>query len=486
MQYSKVLQSREKWKEKATKRGELNRRYRKDIKRSRNTIIELKETIGLLEQSSKKSLTPFPSTNLTNASNSQNIRSLCILMILQAVVSYRSVPRILKLFNTVSQIRFSWIPHFTSVINWSLRFGLGKLQQVKPIDQPWIAIVDHSIDIGTKKAFVVLRVLIDTLKKKGKAIQLSDCECVYVSISEAVNGNSVALEFEEIFQKAGQPTAILKDCDSTLQKGTRLYCAKHKIQIPIIEDIGHVVGSSLKAEFEENEEFKSFKDLINKGANKMRQTKIAYLKPPQLRTKGRFMSISKIGKWADKILAVMSVKGRAKKGSVLEKLRIALPGFVSQKAFIIHFSKTTKIVADIMELLKNNGLDKKTYETCIELVTFLPPNTKVQKRLQIWLEHHYSIQNQLTSFPLLVSSDIIESLFGKFKHVMERSSQADMNRTVLLIPALCGKHTNEEVERTFNMTQHRDIKEWEEKNISYTLRKQKQLFFKPISIQKAG
>jgi hypothetical protein len=39
---------------------------------------------------------------------------------------------------------------------------------------------------------------------------------------------------------------------------------------------------------------------------------------------------------------------------------------------------------------------------------------------------------------MIVSSDIIESLFGKFKYAIERSPQADMNRTILLIPALCG------------------------------------------------
>ncbi len=139
-----------------------------------------------------------------------------------------------------------------------------------------------------------------------------------------------------------------------------------------------------------------------------------------------------------------------------------------------------------MGLLKNKGLDKNTFEKCMELTGSLPSHSKVRQRLQIWLKHHYTIQNQLTSFPLLVSSDIIESLFGKFKHVMERSSQADMNRTALLIPALCGNVKNEQVTEIFNMTHHKDLKEWEKKNVSYTLRKKRQLFFKRQDIQKAG
>ncbi len=93
---------------------------------------------------------------------------LCVLLILQGVISYRSVSRILGLFVTQARHFMDWIPHFTSVINWTLRLGLGLLKQVEPIEPPWLAIIDHSIDIGTKKALVVLRVSIETLSKKIK------------------------------------------------------------------------------------------------------------------------------------------------------------------------------------------------------------------------------------------------------------------------------------------------------------------------------
>lgn len=137
---------------------------------------------------------------------------------IQAVVSYRSVPRILDLFDTKMPQTLGWKPHFTSVINWTLRLGLGLLKQVRPINTPWVAILDHSIDIGTKKALVVLRVSMEALSQKGSAIQLKDCECIGVKVSETVNGKTLSLELEAIFNQAGSPAAIIKDCDYTLQK----------------------------------------------------------------------------------------------------------------------------------------------------------------------------------------------------------------------------------------------------------------------------
>ena len=246
------------------------------------------------------------------------------------------------------------------------------LNQVKPIGQPWLAILDHSIDIGTKKAFVVLRVTLDALVKKGRALQLEDCECIGLKIAETVNGESIALELVEIFGQAGDPAAVIKDCDYTLAKGVRLYAEKQTISPPVIEDIGHVMATALKAQYKDSKSYKSFTELTNKGANRLRQTDLAYLIPPKLRTKGRFQSISKLGQWGAKILSALAVRGVAKKGSMLGRLRSALPGFSQLKPFILSFARTVEVTSSVMELLKNKGLNQTSYEQCLALSKSLP------------------------------------------------------------------------------------------------------------------
>ena len=84
----------------------------------------------------------------------------------------------------------------------------------------------------------------------------------------------------------------------------------------------------------------------------------------------------------------------------------------------------------------------------------------------------------------MVSSDIIESLFGKFKHVIERSSHADINRTALLIPALCGNIDEIVIKKAFEQASQKDLKDWEENNIPYTMRKKRQEFFNGSVSQK--
>lgn len=114
------------------------------------------------------------------------------------------------------------------------------------------------------------------------------------------------------------------------------------------------------------------------------------------------------------------------------------------------------------------------------------PNSKIKKQIQLWLQQHIKIQRQITSLPLLVSSDIIESLFGSFKHIIERSPQADMNRITLLIPAECGNLDEIKIAQTLNHTSHNDLKIWEQENIPYTMRKKRQAFFLNNGSQKPG
>jgi len=416
----------------------------------------------------------------------QEARTLCVLLVIQAVVSYRSIPRILDLLNTETVLGLGWVPHFTSVINWTLRLGLGLLKQVKPISTPWLAIIDHSIDIGTKKALVVLRVNVTALSQRGTAIQLEDCECIGLKVCERVNGESIERDLEVIFKQAGKPKAIIKDGDYTLQKGVRLWSEKQEAEVLIIADIGHSMATALKDQFEKTAAYKHFTTLLTQGANRLRQTELAFLIPPKLRSKGRFQSISTLGKWADKILVVFAVQGRAPKGSLLAKLRTALPGFLLLKPFIKRFASTTQVVAQVMGILKNKGLDQISYERCYQLSETIPKNSKVKKHLQEWLRQQLHIQKQLTDLPLLVSSDIIESLFGNFKHIIERSPQADMNRTTLLIPALCGRLDKSTITQALNQARHNDLEMWEKENIPYTVRKKRQAFFDNIGSQKAG
>jgi hypothetical protein len=411
------------------------------------------------------------------------VRLLCLSLFLNAKVTFRSIPRIFEQFNLGTPLTISWVPHFTSVINWVNRLGLGLLNQVKTIDDKWLAIIDHSIGIGTKKTLVVLRVRLDTLFKRGGAIRLEDCECIGLAVAEKVNGETTADDLNKIFESAGKPIAIIKDCDATLNKAYRLVAEKQEEPMYAIDDIGHVIASGLKADYDKRKSFKDFISIAAKGAKYIYQTTLACFVPPKLRTKGRFQSISHLGKWAKKILSLLNIEDIAETGSDLDGLREAFHGLKDAEPCIDSFINDCDLTTQIMHILKNKGLDFKTYEQCYDLSDKFPESSHIQERVQGWLDKHIAIQQEMTKLPALVSSDIIESLFGQFKYIISRGSCAEMNRSVLFIPAMCGNLDNEVITRLLDKTEQKDVIQWDRDNIGQTLNQKRRVFSNSEDIQ---
>ena len=397
---------------------------------------------------------------------------MTVMIAIHAHISFRAVPRVLSFFHSGDD----WIPHFTSVINWTLRFGLALLSQVTMTPEPWVAIMDHSIDIGVKKVLVVLRLPLNALSKRGSAVTLQDCECIGIHVSERSTGEDVAVALTDIFAVSGAPSAIIKDGGFDLKKGVDLWRKNQdKMQVKVIDDIGHVVANAIKSQYSDSRLFNVFLGLVNRCSRQLQQTQLAFLKPPKLRTKGRFQGISKFAEWAVKILELFD---DARNDMGLKKLRLSLLGLSQVKAFIGTFAKTVLQTSEIMKILKNEGLNQQTYRKCKQMTEDLPERSIARKAILAWLEKHLHIQCRLGigQMPLIVSSDIIESLFGKFKQILDRSSMMDMNRSVLIIPTLCKTHTEKAVIESLKQILHGDILKWDDANIPYTQNRKRRSF----------
>lgn len=415
--------------------------------------------------------------NIVPIKEADEVRTQCVLLIIIAVVSFRSVPKILSILQPNQ-----WQPHFTSVINWTLRYGLALLQAAGPMGAPWVAIVDASIDVAVQKVLLVLRVPVAALQMRGSAITLQDAECIGIATAVSWNGESVSSFLKETFDRVGAPVAIIKDGGSDLNKGIRLLNADRQIAgqdtIQAIEDIGHFAANALKAAYATLLVFQNFLTLICKAAAKLRQSELAYLTPPKLRSKGRFQNITKIAKWAARILELLDTPGCVYANSISLKLRTFVPNLAQYRAFIEDFSSTCQLINSFLALMKNKGLNQNTYSQAKAILEQLPEKSTIRERLLGWLERQRKIHTELKldDMGLLVSSDIIESIFGKFKLLVARNPKAEFNRIVLSLVTLCGKVSPEAISSGLRQIKQSDIEQWAEKNITASQNKLRRAF----------
>ena len=134
-------------------------------------------------------------------------------------LSFRASSKVLRAFLLVGPRLISWVPHFTTSIGWALRLGLHCLQQAQhPLDEPWVCVADFTMQIGCKKALIVLRVAISAFSM-GKALTLKQVEVIGLSLGETWNGERVNTVLLALFERCGWPSPVGSACGSESQQG---------------------------------------------------------------------------------------------------------------------------------------------------------------------------------------------------------------------------------------------------------------------------
>lgn len=220
---------------------------------------------------------------------------------------------------------------------------------------------------------------------------------------------------------------------------------------PCIDDISHATASMLKRTYQHHPAFERFLSACGQASGKLKQTLLACLAPPTVRTKARFMNVHRLFTWAARVLE-LSPPGGAKSGSMLAKLRVALGDLPECKALIKRFQGDAGALLACQEILKIKGLSPATLAQCQGLIEAMP-TAALHREFTAYLT--YELQGATTlglaQAGLPISSDSIESLFGVAKrHGVGETHDAD--RMALRLPAFCGRPTREEAQQVLEVS----------------------------------
>jgi len=262
---------------------------------------------------------------------------------------------------------------------------------------------------------------------------------------------------QKIIARIGSPVAYLKDGGTDLGKAVRLLNEKGLPGLSI-DDISHFVANLLKHEYQEHPMFDVFIRTCGKVSKMLKQSILACLAPPKVSTKARFMNLHRLVKWAARLLK-HSPRGRAAKGSILQKLRDRLDQLPQCRRFINDFLLDVEPILECQEILKTKGLSQESFGTCLTIIDRIP-NSYVRSGLTDWLEKHFIVAKTLglhkTGMP--ISSDTIESLFGVAK-IHGTGETKDANRIAQRIPVLCGTLTRQDAENVIRISV-KEQREW--------------------------
>ena len=412
-----------------------------------------------------------------------NIQVFSIFLFKFGIISFRAVPRIIEVFSDFLRIPLKKY-HFTSVINWSLKLGLYKLKSAKQLSEDWTAIIDASIKLGKKKILLVLRVPTRIMIKRVKALDFNDIEVVGLYVQESLTGEIIADLVKPLFSKLSNPNQILTDGAGDLEKSIKIIFNTTESKCFHSLDIGHFSANVLKKAYINNEQFIKFLEFTSRVSSKLNQTIAAWICPNKLPIKARFQGISDIAKWSEKAFEYFKNHIDDCETETKKLLIANFQGYEFLVKFAKKFNKDCQLINELSKIVKNKGLSEFTFIEAMKVLSKLSPKSQIRIPLENYLRTNMKQFRENEVETGLLSSDIIESVFGKIKYIMKNSPSKEINKLSLLIPGLVGEFNEELIINAIREIKIKDIKNWEEENVKNTILKKRRKEFSKIKPKK--
>ena len=467
MSKRRMEESRSKWKQKAKRRGAEIRALKKNQKklirklnRATEKFHESKNPTGGIEATPKRP-----------AKGEKKPKRYCFkLHIIAAIlngklntsVSFRAISKLFEIFAVCMNLKIR-TPSRTTVINWVHKVGLYQLSRKKKKADDWIIILDHSIQLGRGKLFVVFGIRESEIDFTRPLI-FQDLEPLILVPKEKWDGEVVRDYLIELKGEIGNILYAVGDYGGDLKKGLELAGIKH------VHDIGHRFALILKKIYEKDEDFVEFMTKAAKMAKKLAQTEFAYVIPPKRRTKSRFQNIDTIITWGSKVLK--RLRGR----KIGKEVRQKLKWLKKYQPLIEELSEINAVIREIEKILKSEGISKKTVNRCNRILKRLTTDNGkiVGKEISEYLKEAVLLLPETAG--ILCSSDIIESSFGKYKNYLSNNAMAGLTNLALCIAAFTSSLEKCEIKLALETTSVADVKQWTQKNIGKTLLQKRREF----------
>ena len=218
---------------------------------------------------------------------------LAVELVTRATLSFRGAAAALALFAASAGGNEPFpvpTPCATTIRSWVLRLGYASLTCPLPHDRPWIWLIDHTLQIGSQKLFVIVGVPLDAVPFGVRPLQSSDLHLIALVRMDESNQHLVDAELEKAVARTGTPRQIVSDGGSDLVGGIERFRERHAETLGV-PDVAHHAANLLKHYWERDPMWQSFTGRMNAVAAKIRQTRAAHLMAPKLRNKARFMSV---------------------------------------------------------------------------------------------------------------------------------------------------------------------------------------------------
>jgi hypothetical protein len=377
------------------------------------------------------------------------------------------------------KIFFAWleveqqVPHFTTIRNWLQRLGVAALQEpLEPADD-WIWMVDHSNQIGQEKILVVLGVRASRLPP-DKPLQLPDMRVLAVRPGKSWKREDVARVYTELAAEFGAPRQVLSDGAVELRESVAALQALRPDCIAL-QDFKHKAANFLEQLLKETESFAQFTGQVGSTRAAVQQTELAFLTPPPLKTKARFMNLGTLLNWSQMVLTYLTnPQATTRQWATPERLEAKLGWLRGFAAELPAWNECQQVIERGLEFINRQGVFRGAADQLRQLLKAPLQHSlsrDLAERLAGFVQAAEAQLKEQERLPL--STEILESAFGRYKRLEGQHAKGGFTSLIAGFAGLLQDPTPQSVRRMFSQVSTQDVKQWLRQHLDTTVAAQR-------------
>jgi hypothetical protein len=398
-------------------------------------------------------------------------------LVISAATSLRSAGRALAVIQECAG-GVPESPSWSSTRLWLLRGGYYKLTRPKEHAEDWVWIVDHVVQMGQEKCLLIVGIRLSTVPAEGKYLTHRDVEPIAICPVTESNGEIVYQQLEEAWKQTGVvPREILSDHGSDLHKGSRQFCQAHP-EPCCVSDLKHKVATVLKRELSKEPAWQEFSTGATHTIARVQQTTLAALAPPRQRRKARYMNVGELVAWGGRRLQYLDANESPQPDWDPQRVEQAVGWVRHYRRELEQWRQWIEVGTLTEQFVKAHGLSvggalqlqqrlaevgsvPRTQQLCAELIQFVSEEGAKAKAGE----------------RLVGSSEVIESIFGKWKRLEGEHPRSGLTGLVLALGAIVSQTTGEVIQEALESVPTKKVLAWCREKLGKTLQATRRTLF---------
>jgi hypothetical protein len=370
-------------------------------------------------------------------------------LILSANTSLRAAARTLVILQSRE------CPSLWTLRLWALRLGLYELLRSKPKANDWVFIVDATIAIGPHKALVILGARLGAMQRQGFNLGHQDVVILGLCVLTRCDGLRVEKELEAAARAVGVPRLVVSDAGAEVKKGVQLFARRYP-EVDWNYDLTHGLARLLEHTLGPQSWWPDFLRQASHCRHACQQTAWSHLQPPALRTKARWSNLEPLVGWGLKVLAY------GRRVNPTDQKFSRLFGWLEDQAERLGEARLLVLMSQaVCRIIKHHGINAQQVSRCEQVIESLSQTEGARafgQELKAFLHEQAGKVKQGET--LLGSSDVIESLFGKYKALVQRSPLQAITTTILLVAAWTSRRTERVIRQAMETVKNSAVAAW--------------------------